>query len=219
MNYRIEGNELIIKGLFSEKRYDFRELTKVSMVKEIRIYKGEKCILKEKSQEKRCMYAMDLMRLAVKNNLIYEEQECWFEEKISIDDVAAYGMSVEEKIKEEYSDYVKQELGNEYELVVTTDSSPYYFTLFVNVYRNGEKMYVNDEEECKWCYVWLNGKKDIHLPCFDVVTPIYIDVEKQKFELTKLGDLQVEMDEIKEQISLMKKSEIVKVESMLKKGF
>ena len=48
---------------------------------------------------------------------------------------------------------------------------------------------------------------------------MYIDVEKQKFELTKLGDLQVEMDEIKEQISLMKKSEIVTVESMLKKGF
>ena len=64
-----------------------------------------------------------------------------------------------------------------------------------------------------------NGKKDIHLHCFDVVTPIYIDVEKQKFKLTKVGDLQVEMDEIKEQINLMKKSEIVTVESMLKKGF
>ncbi len=52
MNYHIEGNELTIKGLFSEKRYDFRELTKVSMVKEIRFYKGEKCILNEMSLEK-----------------------------------------------------------------------------------------------------------------------------------------------------------------------
>ncbi len=38
MKYRIEGNELIVKGLFSEKRYDFHELTKVSFVDNICIY-------------------------------------------------------------------------------------------------------------------------------------------------------------------------------------
>ena len=38
MKYRIEGNELIVNGLFSEKRYDFRELTKVSFVDNICIY-------------------------------------------------------------------------------------------------------------------------------------------------------------------------------------
>lgn len=77
-------------------------------------------------------------------------------------------------------------------------------------------------EDAQDVFEWASDpevNKYIHLHCFDVVTPIYIDVEKQKFELTKLGDLQVEMDEIKEQISLMKKSEIVTVESMLKKGF
>lgn len=31
MKYRLEGNELIIKGLFSEKRYDFRELQKCAL--------------------------------------------------------------------------------------------------------------------------------------------------------------------------------------------
>ncbi len=217
MNYRIEGNELIIKGLFSEKRYDFRELTKVSFANAISIYKGDKCILKEKDMSKRVIYAMDIFHLAVKNELIFEDQE-WFEDEISVGDVYAYGMSLQEKVKEEFYDYVKQELGEEYELVVSADSTPYHVTLSVNVYRYGEKMYINDKQACEWCTVWKNGKKDIELHSFEVFWPTYIDVREQKFELTKLVDLQIELEEIKEQISLMKQGEIVAVSSLLKEN-
>lgn len=217
MNYRIEGNELIIKGLFSEKRYDFRELTKVSFANAISIYKGDKCIFKEKDMSKTVIYAMDIFHLAVKNELIFEDQG-WFEDEISVGDVYAYGMSVQEKIKQEYYDYVKQELGEEYELVVSVDSTPYHVTISVNVYRYGEKMYINDEQACEWCTVWKDGKKDIELHSFEVVWPTYIDVREQKCKLTKLVDLQVELEEIKEQISLMKQGEIVAVSSLLKEN-
>ena len=65
MKYRLEGNELIIKGLFSEKRYDFCVLTKVCFVKNIYIYKEEKCILKEKDINQKLIYGMDIFHLAV----------------------------------------------------------------------------------------------------------------------------------------------------------
>lgn len=215
MKYRIEGNELVIKGLFSEKRYDFRELTKVSFKEGICIYKKDKCIFREKDLNKTVIYAMDIFHLAVDNHLIFESQD-YFEDEISLEDVYRYSVSVQEKIKEKYSDYVKQELGNEYELMVSLETTPYHATLYVNVYRDGEKMYINDEKECEWCYNWRNGIKDINLHCFDVVWPTYIDVQNQKFKLTKLVDLKVDMDEINEQIGLMKQGEIVTVSSLLK---
>lgn len=49
-----------------------------------------------------------------------------------------------------------------------------------------------------------------------MVMPTYIDVRKQKFKLTNLVDLQVDMEEIKEQISLMKQAEIVTISSLVK---
>ena len=98
MKYRIEGNELIIKSLFSEKRYDFRELTKVSFVEDIYIYKEDKCIFKDNDLNNRAMYAMDIFHLAVKNNLIFEDQE-WFDDEISVDDVSGYSISIHNKIK------------------------------------------------------------------------------------------------------------------------
>lgn len=215
MKYRIEGNELIIKSLFSEKRYDFRELTKVSFVEDIYIYKEDKCIFKDNDLNNRAMYAMDIFHLAVKNNLIFEDQE-WFDDEISVDDVSGYSISIQNKIKEEYYDYVKQELGDEYELEVSAEMTPYHVILFVNILRYGEKMFINDAEECKLCYVWRNGKKDIALHYFELVMPTYIDVHAQKFRLTKLVDLQAHMEEIKGQIDMMKRMKIVTVSSLLK---
>lgn len=215
MKCRIEGNQLIIKGLFSEKRYDFGGLTKVSFVNGICIYKGDKCIFKEKDWNKKDIYAMDIFHLAVKNDLIFEDQE-WFDDEISVGDVYGYSMSVQEKIKEEYYDYVKQELGKEYELVISTDTTPYHVTVFVNIYRDGEKMFMKDASERIWYSNWLNGKKDIHLLFFELVMPTYIDVRKQEFRLTRMVDLHYEMQEIKDQISRMKQSGIVTVSSLLK---
>ena len=207
MKYRIEGNELIIKRLFSEKRYNFRELTKLSLVNGISIYQKEKCILKERKD----MYAMDFYHLAVKNNLIFEDRE-WFDEEITIRDVASYSMFVQGKIKEEYYDYVKQELGNEYELKISTDISPYHVILYVNVYCDGQKMCTEDDVEL----IWSNGKSDINLHYFELVMPTYIDERKMEFRLTKLVDLQHEMEEIKYQINRMKQETIVTVSSWLK---
>ena len=215
MKYRLEGNELIIKGLFSEKRYDFRELTKVSFAKNIYIYKDEKCILKEKDINQKLIYRMDIFHLAVKNNLIFEDRY-GYENKISVGDVHDYSMSVQEKLKEKYYDYVKQELGEEYELVISTDETPYHVRIFFNVYCNGEKMYIKDEPERLWCTDYLNGKKDIHLYFFELVVPEYIDIINQKFILTKLVDMKTPLGEFEEQISIMRESGCVTVSSLLK---
>lgn len=215
MKYRIEGNELIIKGLFSEKRYDFRELTKVSYAKELCVYKEDKCILKEKDVNKRVIYAMDILHLAVKNNLIVEDQE-WFNDEIAVEDVYSYSMSIQEKIKAEYYDYVKRELGEEYELVISTDSTPYHVVVFVDIYRNGEKVYIKDQHEAVWFTYWLNGKMDLHLSFFELVMPTYIDVRTQDFRLTKLVDLHYDMEDIEDQIQSMKQSGVVTASSLIR---
>ena len=49
MNYWLDGNDLVIKKLFGEKRYSFRELTKISLKEEFYVYAGEKCVLHDKN--------------------------------------------------------------------------------------------------------------------------------------------------------------------------
>ena len=216
MKYRLEGNVLVIKGLFSEKRYDFSELTKVSYENGLRLYKGEKCILEEKDYTKIVIYAMDILHLAVKNNLLVEDKE-WFADEISVGDVYAYGVSVQEKIKAELYDYVKQELGEECELVLSTDESPYHLRIFINIYRAGEKLAVKDDPQSDWWTDWLNGKKDIHFWMFEVVMPTYINFQTQEFRLTKLVDWNDNLQEMKDQIYLMKQSGTVTISSLLQK--
>lgn len=76
-------------------------------VKNIYIYKEEKCILKEKDINQKLIYRMDIFHLAVKNNLIFEDRY-GYENKISVGDVHDYSMSVQEKLKDKYYDYVKR---------------------------------------------------------------------------------------------------------------
>ena len=85
----------------------------MSFAKNIYIYKDEKCILKEKDINQKLIYGMEIFHLAVKNNLIFEDRY-GFDDKISVGDVYDYSMSVQEMLKENYYDYVKQELGEEY---------------------------------------------------------------------------------------------------------
>ena len=86
MNYHIEGNELIIKKLFLEKRYNFRELTKLSLVNDLRVFQGNKCILTEKDIVKKWKHYMHFYHLAVKNDLMIEDQE-WFDDEIFIEEI------------------------------------------------------------------------------------------------------------------------------------
>lgn len=216
MKYRIEGNALIIKGLFSEKRYDFQELTKVSFADGICIYMDDKCILKETDYNKKAIYAMDLFHLAIRNNLIFEDKG-WFIDEISLDEVYDYSISVQEKIKDEFCEYVKQELGEDYELIISTDETPYHVRVFMDIYHEGEKLYIKEEPKNVWWTDWLDGKMDIHLCLFELVMPTYVDVRKQEFRLTKLVDLKDSMQEIKDQIRLMKENGMVTVSSLLKK--
>ena len=170
--------------------------------------------MKETDLMKRAMYDMDFYHKALENGLIIEDRD-WYPDEIMTYEVSSYNMYVQEKIKEACYDYVKQELGDEYELIIAEDSSPYHVVLFINVYCNGEKVCARDEGN----FYWSNGKKDIHLHYIELVMPAYIDVQKQKFRLTKEVQLDPEIEEIKYQINLMKKEKIVTVNSMLNDVF
>lgn len=213
MNYRIEGNELIVKNIFSEKRYNFRELTKLSFVNELCIFQGDKCILKEKDIVKKCKYAMQFYHMAVKNDLIIEDQE-WFDDEISMEEIPKYCNEAQEWIKETYYDYVKQELGSEYELEVSADISPYHAIIFVNILCNGEKVCAEGESEL----YWSDGEADMPLIYTELVMPTYVDAKKQQFRMTKLVDIDADMKDIKYLVGKMKEKGCVTARSLIEKG-
>ena len=204
MKCQLDGNELIIKLLFSKKRYNFKDLTKVSFVDGICIYQNKECIFREKNIDKIQIYSMDIFHLAVKNNLIFEDEE-WFNDEISVDDVSKYSISIQDMFKKQYYNYIKQELGEDYEFVISTDSTPYHVRIFLNITHNGEKVYAYNSPFMTDVYTtWLNGKKDVHLSIIELIMPHYIDAQKHDFRLTKLVDFTDIMDDLNQQIQIIK---------------
>ena len=63
----------------------------------------------------------------------------------------------------EFEEYVKQELGEDYEFVISTDETAFHIRMFFDIYRNGEKLSIPDERERQCYFDWENGKKKMHL--------------------------------------------------------
>lgn len=205
MNYWLDGNDLVIKKLFGEKRYAFRELTKISVKEGLYVYMGEQCVLQDKHFYLKADMLIDMLNLVIENGLIYEGKE-WFYDEIPVSDVKFYSEQAQERIKNETNAYIKQTLGEEYELMVDTNASAYHVVIYFYVCRNGEKLGINDEKERQIYTTVVNGKKEIPITWTELVMPHYLNPQTQEFRLTKDEDIDIDdlIREIKEQVDRMK---------------
>lgn len=162
MNYWIEDDELVVKRLFREKRYSFEAITRVNFQNGIAVYIGSKCILERKNLFEDVEYQYDIYHLAEKYGFIIEDTAS-SKTEISVLDVHFYSNQVRDMMQSLFGDYVKQELGEEYEFVISTDETPFLVRMFFDIYRNGVKLSINDEKERQWFCDWKNGKKKMHL--------------------------------------------------------
>lgn len=200
MEFWLEGNELVVKSLFRKKRYSFRELTRINFEEGISIYIKEKCILHEKYAG---IYQFDIYRLAVENDLIIEDSG-WYDDEISVEDIHNYGILVRQELKRLLQEYVNQELGKEYEVVILIDETRYYIRLFLDVYCDGVKLCMNDKQMIDFYFEFVKGKREFHLASFELVMPEYVNYETQEFRMTKKVGYEDVIEDFKEQINEMK---------------
>lgn len=203
MNYWIEGDELVVKRLFREKRYSFEAITRVNFQNGIAVYIGSKCILERKNLFEEVEYQYDIYHLAEKYGFIIEDTAS-SKTEISVLDVHFYSNQVRDMMQSLFGDYVKQELGEEYEFLISTDETPFLVRMFFDIYRNGVKLSINDEKERQWFCDWENGKKKMHLVWIYLVEAEYANPKTQEYRLTKKVDLKDDIAEIKRMIAKMK---------------
>ena len=204
MKFRLEENDLVVKKLFGEKRYPFNELTKVILNKGIQVYMDSKCILVEKDFSTILKCKSQIYKMAVENNLIIEDPD-WFDDEISVQDVHNYGTQVRDELQPMLEECINAELGEEYELVISMDESPYHIILLFDIYHNGVKLCINDKKEVEMYSDYLmDGSKVYHLSSFELVMPEYINPSSQEFRITKRVEYTCDIIELKEQIHKMK---------------
>ena len=214
MKLKIEGKELIVKKLFGEKRYSFREVTRLVEKGGIFIYVGDKCIFKEKNVFKMLEMPCDLDELARENGWIFETTE-YFSDEIPVGEVHSYGKQVSAQLQAELQEYVNEKLGEEYKLVVCPKETPYRVHLYFDIYLNGEQMCMDDAEEVRFYTDTMHGKNEFHLSWFELVEPEYINPRKQEFRITKYVDFAEDVAEIKGQIHKMNACGIVPVSKFI----
>lgn len=210
MKATIQNNTLIIKTLFREQHYPFNELTRVVWKGGVFIYKGEKCIYQEKRFLKYLPIIDEIEHLAMKYGLIYETTKM-FEDEIPIEEIHSYGKKVCEELQMTMQEYVTAELGREYEAVVTMKEGAYRVDLYGNIFQNGAKVCMNNEEEVTFYTHIDENWKDFQLWWTELVVPEYINPREQKFRINKKVDFTEDIIEIKEQIKKMKECGIVPV--------
>lgn len=208
MKYWLEGEELVVKNLFVEKRYSFQDVTRVNFEKCIAVYIDDKCILNVNKNFQDVIVQYDIYHLAEKYGFVIED--CTLgEEEISIFDVHAYVEQIREKMQNLFEEYVKQELGEDYEFVISTDETAFHIRMFFDIYRNGEKLSIPDERERQCYFDWENGKKKMHLVWIHLVETKYANPKMQEYKLTKRVNFEDNILEIKRMISKMKKCGVV----------
>lgn len=209
MKFRLDGNDLVIKTLFGEKRYHFNTLTEVNLYRGIYLYMDKKCILAEKDLYTCLKFQREIYNMAVKNGLIIRDKD-WFDDEISVQDIHFYGIQVKERIQNIFDEYVDTQLGNEYEFTIKADESPYHVILYFDIYKNGIKVCMDDKDEVEMCSDTLpDNNKEFHLSSFELVMPEYVNTKSQEFKITKRVDYECEIEELKEQINRMKECGIV----------
>lgn len=212
MNYKLEGNEFVVKQLFGEKRYAVSELTRICLRDGIYVYKGETCIAKCKGAKARgiefFVLKEQLYRLAIQYNMILEGMEC-FEDEIELSKVHQYGEEVISQIKAELQPYVEEVLGKEYELRITPEETKYYIILYINVYRDGIKMCMDDVEHVRMSTEIINGRKQFHMGLVELVMAEYINPITQESRITKYVNYEFDIKDAKEEIDIMKQYGVV----------
>lgn len=212
MNYRLEGNEFVVKQLFGEKRYAVSELTRICLRDGIAVYIGETCIAKCKGAKARGMEFFvlkeQLYRLAIQYNMILEGMEC-FEDEIELSEVHQYGEEAISRIKAELQPYVETVLGKEYELRITPEETKYYIILYINVYRDGIKMCMDDVEHVRMSTEIINGGKQFHMGLIELVMAEYINPITQECRITKDVNYESSIKDAKEEIDIMKQCGVV----------
>lgn len=216
MNYRLEGNEFVIKKLFGEKRYAISELTRICLREGMYVYKGDVCIARCKGAKARgiefFVLKEQLYRLAIQYHMILEGMEC-FEDEITLSKVHQYGEEVVDRIKAELQPYVEKVLGEEYELRVTPEETKYYIILYINVYRDGIKMCMNDVEHVRMSTEIINGERQFHMGLVELVMAEYINPITQESRITKYVNYESDIKDAKEEIDIMKQCGVVPVAS------
>ena len=212
MKYWLEGNELVIKKLFTQKRYSFREISKIVCHPGFEIYVGEDCVINESNFNNGWVNIIDkekFYHLIAENNIVFEDNGSYGEDytEINLGEESRICAMAAEEMEKTIPDYVREVLGTEYELVISTEETIYHRTFYFDVFKDGIKMCVNDKNKMKYYgkYFVVNGRKEYHQASVLLISPKYINPAEEKYVLLEYSGYQAELEEVKYEIDEMKR--------------
>ena len=216
MKYWIDDNDLVIKKLFRLKRYAFHEISKIVIHSGYEVYIQENCIIKKDNfldGWKNIVDKEKFYNLIAINNIIFDARGSYGEEftEIDVDAASKQCVTVIAHMEEILSEYIRDVLGEGYELIISIGESTYHRTFFFDIYKDGVKMSINDKTKMKYYkkYYRVNGKKEYHLESLAFILPKYISPSEQKYVLVKNACYELELEEVKYEIDEMKRMGMV----------